>query len=405
MVNWKQTIDPKTGRRCFIDLDTGKEDFERPSNFGILDESEIDINDTNVAMIGSPEDLQARMNAARTDDNWKDVGQEPGLLIWRVENKYNNERGMPDFGIKSWPNDRHGEFHKGDSYIVLNSRESDGEKLFHDIHFWIGTSSSQDEYSVAAYKAVELDDLLGGEPKQHREVMGFESPLFQTYFPMIEYLDGGIESGFRPEKPEAFIPVLLRIRKTSQTTKAFEVPCEGDSLTHADAFILDLGASVYVFFGENCSPFEKTKAAFVQQHLVDSRCGRSEKRDVDSGFWDKLGCTEAHVRMEDHMDDEPEDAMPLSTWVIEGEPGSCHMTKLLDRSIPPVDELEKDKTYLIDGQNEVFVWTGSLVGAPMKAYGLQAAHEYLKRVGRNTPITRLLEGQSSSSFVKLMAAA
>lgn len=64
-----------------------------------------------------------------------------------------------------------GKFYNGDSYIVLNTYKKKGsEALAWDVHFWLGEYTTQDEAGTAAYKTVELDDLLGGAPVQHREV-------------------------------------------------------------------------------------------------------------------------------------------------------------------------------------------------------------------------------------------
>ena len=86
--------------------------------------------------------------------------QAPGLEIWRVENT-RDANDNPNFGIKRIPKETYRQFYRGDSYIVMHTYKVE-TALKWDIHFWIGSQSSQDEYGVAAYKAVELDDLLGG---------------------------------------------------------------------------------------------------------------------------------------------------------------------------------------------------------------------------------------------------
>ena len=96
------------------------------------------------------------------------------------------------------PQEAFGKFYQGDAYIVFNSSKNEfRSRLETHIHFWIGEKASQDEYTVAAVKSVELDDLLGGGPIQHREVQGYESGQFKSYFKNgIQILDGGVSSGF-----------------------------------------------------------------------------------------------------------------------------------------------------------------------------------------------------------------
>ena len=95
----------------------------------------------------------------------------------------------------------YGKFFNGDSYIIYScsefgqpggisvnknksssARRIDSMNLEQHIHFWIGEKCSQDEATVAAYKTFELDELLGGQPIQHREVQGYESARFKSYF-------------------------------------------------------------------------------------------------------------------------------------------------------------------------------------------------------------------------------
>lgn len=95
-----------------------------------------------------------------------------GIQIWRVK----------QFHLEPVPPNHYGEFFSGDSYIVLQTRKTSSSTFAWDIFFWLGAFTTVDEAGTAAYKAVELDTLLGGAPVQHREVQGHESETFLALF-------------------------------------------------------------------------------------------------------------------------------------------------------------------------------------------------------------------------------
>lgn len=173
-----------------------------------MPEGHIPWKESNLALIGSDLDRKIKQAAAERENQWQGLGTAAGLYIWRIEK----------FCVVPWPKADYGKFYRGDSYVVLNSYKRDGSNaLNHDVHIWIGSESSQDEYGTAAYKMVEADDFLGGAAVQHRETEGHESPLFQSYFDYnLEYWQGGIESGFRHVEPTVDTPSLYRVKGTEK---------------------------------------------------------------------------------------------------------------------------------------------------------------------------------------------
>lgn len=57
-----------------------------------------------------------------------------------------------------------------------------GSAVSYDIHYWIGSESTQDEQGAAAVYTIQLDEFLGSTPVQHREVQNHESDTFRGYF-------------------------------------------------------------------------------------------------------------------------------------------------------------------------------------------------------------------------------
>ncbi|WZH46551.1 Severin [Fusarium acuminatum] len=255
-------------------------------NHGLVHLKEYDIKDSNVELIGSDIDHQVKYNSAITEPAWNDgrVGLEPGLFIWRIE----------QFEVIPWPNEKYGQFYDGDSFIVLFSEligNGDGtEKLVHDIYFWLGQHTSQDEAGTAAYKTVELDEFLRGMATQHREIQEAPSDDFLALFPRISIRSGGTRSGFRhteeEEEPQETL-TLLRVFKNPAAgvngVVVHEVEPVWTSLDDTDVFVLDVGGkiwsddvfllddggrSVWVWQGSGSSAAEKKSWLKVAQAYV-----------------------------------------------------------------------------------------------------------------------------------------
>jgi len=200
------------------------------------------LEDSNISGLGSRADKDLRLAAAQTAEEWKGAGQKEGIEIWRIEK----------MKVVPWPKNQYGTFFDGDSFIVLHSYHTaeQPEKMLYNVHFWLGKETSQDEAGVAAYKTVELDDLLGQLPVQFREVQGYESEEFLKLFqPSIKLLSGGVESGFNKVKPEEYKPRLMHVKGSKKNVRVSEVECKSSAMNQGDVFILDAGLEIYQWNG------------------------------------------------------------------------------------------------------------------------------------------------------------
>ncbi|KAJ8509794.1 hypothetical protein OPV22_000228 [Ensete ventricosum] len=328
------------------------------------------------------------------DPAFQGAGQKVGTEIWRIEN----------FQPVPLPKSDYGKFYSGDSYISLQTTSGKGGYGY-DIHFWIGKDSSQDEAVTAAIKTVELDAVLGGRAVQHRELQGFESDKFLSYFkPCIIPLEGGFTSGFKKPEEQKF-ETRLYICKGKRVAKIKQVPFARSSLNHDDVFILDTEKKIYQFNGANSNVQERAKALEVIQHLKDEyHDGTCDVAIIDDGklqaesdsgeFWVLFGGFAPIGKKVFTEDDLDLETTPVKIYSVTG--GQLK----LEEDNPSKALLENNKCYLLDCGAEIFVWVGRVTQVDDRKAASKAAEDFI--IDQNRPkmtrITQVIQGYETQSF-------
>ncbi|KAA3680841.1 gelsolin [Paragonimus westermani] len=356
--------------------------------------TEYSWKDSNLALFGSDTDKAVKKSSAETEPAWTPVKSihSKTTLVWRIKN----------FKLEPVKSEDFGKFFSGDSYVVLHV-DKVGEELIYDAHFWIGKDSSQDEYGTAAYKTVELDTLLDDKAVQHREVDGFESDLFKTYFTTLEKLAGGYASGFKHVKPEEYRKRLLLYHGIDRHhVELSEVHFSRKSLNSDDVFILDLGTKVYQWNGHNASKDEKYKAGQLLQQMESDRNGRCTSVVVDQS--DKEGTAE----FLSHLPDVPVPEKPKqeigrkAIYRLSDESGKLQVSLVCEEHLSR-GALTEDDAYFIDNGDSLFVYIGEKCSRTEKLNALSHAHEYLKKTPHPLiPITVVSGGRTSKELDKVL---
>ncbi|KNC98587.1 uncharacterized protein SPPG_06272 [Spizellomyces punctatus DAOM BR117] len=372
----------------------------------------LDLSETNIAGLGTELEKKVRLEAAQTEKAWEGAGKKPGLKVWRIE----------QFKVVPWPETDYGKFHTGDSYIVLNTYKlPNSDALRHDIHFWLGLETTQDEAGTAAYKTVELDDYLGTTPVQHREIQGFESLLFLSYFKVFQILEGGTETGFRHVETNAqsFQPRLLHIYSIPPTVPRLpktrpihtllvkQVPVSMNSLNSGDVFVLDLGKEILQWNGSKASGVERNKAAEYVRKLDDERKDAKvsvfDETDADVNiFYGHLGGKTGPIASA--AEGETRTLSSISSFEkllfrLSNASGPLEFTQEAKGNVSK-SQLKSDDVFVFDCGPEVFVWVGKGADKEERRRSMQYALEYIKKYERpaTLPVTRLLDGSENQVF-------
>jgi gelsolin len=329
------------------------------------------------------------------DSAFQGAGQKAGLEIWRIE----NFRPVPI------PKSSHGKFFTGDSYVILKTTALKNGALRHDIHYWLGKDTTQDEAGTAAIKTVELDAALGGRAVQYREVQGHETEKFLSYFkPCIIPQQGGIATGFKHAEAEEH-NIRLYVCKGKHVVHVKEVPFARSSLNHDDIFILDTKSKIFQFNGCNSSIQERAKALEVVQYIKDTyHDGKCEVAAVEDGklmadpeageFWGFFGGFAPLPKKAASDEDKTIGSHPTKLLCVVKGKAEPVEADLLTREL-----LDTNKCYLLDCGIEVFVWMGRSTSLDERKAASGASEELVS--GANRPkshIIRVIEGFETVMF-------
>ncbi|KAG1364135.1 villin-3 [Cocos nucifera] len=298
----------------------------------------------------------------------------------------------------------YGKFFTGDAYVVLKTTALKNGSLHHDIHYWLGKDTSQDEAGTAAIKTVELDAALGGRAVQYREVQGHETEKFLSYFkPCIIPQEGGVASGFRhTEFNEREHVIRLFVCRGKHVV---HVPFARSSLNHDDIFILDTKSKIFQFNGANSSIQERAKALEVVQYIKGAyHDGKCEVAAVEDGklmadaeageFWGFFGGFAPLPRKAASEDARNGEAFSTKLFcVAKGQTVPIEADSLIR------ELLDTNKCYLLDCGAEIYMWMGRNTSLGERKRASAAAEELLRDSSqRKAHVIRIIEGFETVKF-------
>uniref|UniRef100_A0A673ZBH6 Advillin n=1 Tax=Salmo trutta TaxID=8032 RepID=A0A673ZBH6_SALTR len=312
------------------------------------------------------------------------------------------------------PEKSHGNFYEGDCYILLSTQKV-GSSLTYDIHYWIGSQSSQDEQGAAAVYTIQLDEFLGSGPIQHREAQNHESDAFRGYFKQgVIYKKGGVASGMKHIETNSYdIQRLLHV-KGKKRVSAMEVEMSWKSFNLGDVFLLDCGKTIIQWNGPESNRQERLKGMLLAKDIRDrERGGRTEIGVIEgeaeansSKLMDILTSilgqrtSKLPSGTPDEIADQQQKAQ-LTLYHVSDAEGQMKVIEVATRPLVQ-DMLNHDDCYFLDqGGVKIFVWKGKQKISQSGSLSFVCQFIKLKNYPTTTNVETVNDGAESALFKQL----
>jgi Gelsolin repeat len=216
-----------------------------------------------------------------------------------------------------------------------------------------------------------------------------EGQLFLSYFKGgIFYLEGGVESGFKHVEPKVYEKKLY-IVKGKRYPRVWTKELKADSLNEGDVFILDLGMKLYFWPGKDCNVNEKVKGMEVLFNIKNGERGALAKHYypredsvADDEFWAELGGRPEKINDAIPDDNVQEGASEdadtrYALYRVSNATGKLETTEIAERPLRK-DHLDTNDTFILELNNQIYVWIGKKANTEEKKSGMLFAKEFIQ---------------------------
>lgn len=261
---------------------------------------------------------------------------------------------------------------------------------------------------------MQLDDQLGGDPIQYRDVQDHESQTFLSYFKSgVRYVPGGVASGFAHVDRDAFTKKLYQV-KGKRNVRVKQVELTIASMNKGDCFILEAGKNIYVYVGATAKRVERLKAITAANLIRDQDHGGVSKvqiidesateNEIADFFRTLGGGSQADIPDESAGGDDEQfekgEERDTTLHRVSDAKGKMEVTKVASKPLQQ-SMLDTNDCFILAGSN-IFVWIGKKCNNKERSEAMRIGQQFLAENNYPdwTQVVRVIEGGEVSEFTQ-----